>query len=204
MPGHRRKADVHIEASSIADVSLGVLFSGNDALHARLKLTGNTIRGTLWWGEWRPGTIILADENSIFGQEGMPALSHTGRHPRAESERGLEVGSSSRATIQVVPGEGSGLAAATPRSSVPAAVAAPVCGAASEITAALPCSSEDEDGRAGQLRREDGKGARAQVPEERAETAGEGEDAMGERPGSIFDKTGHPEVRVRVQFSDFE
>jgi len=56
---------------------------------------------------------------------------------------------------------------------------------------------------AGQLRRDSTKGARATVPEQRTETEDESEEAVAERPGSTFDKTGHPEVRVRVQFSDF-
>ena len=207
--GIDEKADMHIEASSIADVNLGVLLAGDDAMHARLKLTGNTIRGTLWWGQWRPGTIILAGENSMFGPEGMPALSHPGprtgvgneRGLEVGSERGLEVGGERLAAMQVASdaGQGSGTAAATAAPAPPS----PDSGAASENTAGPGCSSEGGGLGAGQPRRDSTKGARATVPEQRTETEDESEEAVAERPGSTFDKTGHPEVRVRVQFSDF-
>ena len=39
--------------------------SGPGADGAHLRLASNTIRGSLWWGEWRPGSIVLGSARGV-------------------------------------------------------------------------------------------------------------------------------------------
>jgi hypothetical protein len=170
--GIDEKADVHVEATSISNVKLGVLFAGDDARLARLRLTGNTIRGTLWWGNWRPGTVVMSRENSILEQEGSLSSLPTGEYRPMQTEGGGG-GADCRRNIS--------------------SCSEVVCdGAVDSCTGALTAASREEAVTAS-ARPEKCKGSEYEIVSE---------ETVGERPGSTFDVTGPPEVNIRVQFAD--
>ena len=155
--GFDEEAQVEVKKCTISHVKTSAFVAGDNATLAHLMLSANLIRGPLWSGQERPGSVIYSGQNSMLDapaatafEPQMPWL----KRPDPTHEAALKH---------------------------------------------LTDPSRDQRGSA-QLREGHGPARRGREGEGKDDS--EKENQVGERPGSIFDATGFPNITLTFQFAD--
>jgi hypothetical protein len=161
-----------------------VLLAGDNASQTHLTLAANTIRGLLWGGEARLGTVILTRDNSILEPAPVAALAHSS--VLAKGRRAWE---------------GDVAYAVEDESKVPGGDVGGMVGCGKDargvhaVEESLVYNGEQHDQAVDAMEKERKRERESGGEEDSSE-------AVGERPGSLFDVTGYPQVNIRVQFAD--
>ena len=157
--GLDEEAQVEVKTCTVSHVRTSAFVAGDNATLAHLMLSANHIRGPLWSGQERPGSVIYLGQNSML--EAPAATAFEPQMPWLER----------------------------PDPTHEAALKDPID------------PSSDQRGSA---QSREGHGPVRRGREDEGQDDSEKENQVGERPGSIFDATGFPNITLTFQFADAE